>query len=155
MTPEIGTPIIRDAKHKDINQMLPLLEQLFAIEEDFKFNSATQTQGLRMMLDGCGKHRVVKLACLDQQIIGMCTAQTRISTAQGRISAVLEDLVVDKRHRGRGIGHLLLAAIEDWAKTRGIASLGLLADKDNHQGLTFYEGQAWEGTKLICLVKSL
>ena len=147
------TPIIREATQEDIVQMLPLLEQLFAIEEDFKFDPDTQSRGLGLMLDGCGKHKTVKLACLGSRVIGMCTAQTRISTAQGRICAVVEDLVVDKGHRGKGLGRQLLAAIEGWARARGIISLGLLADRDNQQGLAFYKNQAWEGTKLICLVK--
>lgn len=149
------TIIVRDATPKDINAMLPLLEQLFSIEADFNFNPDTQARGLMLMLDGCGKHRAVKLACDNDKVIGMCTAQTRVSTAQGKISAVVEDLVVDKAYRGRGIGPLLLDAIEDWAKKRGIATLSLLADRDNHKGLEFYAARHWQSTALICLVKSL
>ncbi len=146
---------IRDAQVKDITPMLPLLEQLFSIEADFNFNPEIQARGLRMMLDGCGKHRAVKLACSKDRIIGMCTTQTRVSTAQGKISAVIEDLVVDKDHRGRSVGARLLEAVEDWAKIRGIASLSLLADKNNHKGLGFYRTRHWEPTSLVCLVKPL
>ncbi len=147
---------IRDANPKDIDQMLPLLEQLFSIEADFKFDSRVQARGLALMLDGCGKHRAVKVACTKEgNIIGMCTAQTRISTAQGKISAMVEDLVVDKACRGKGIGSRLLDAIEDWAGIRGIASIQLLADRNNHKGLDFYKALGWKSTALICLVKPL
>ncbi len=147
---------IKDADPKDIDQMLPLLEQLFSIEADFKFDQQVQARGLALMLDGCGKHRAVKVACTEEgKIIGMCTAQTRISTAQGKISAMVEDLVVDKAGRGKGIGSGLLSAIEDWARMRGIASIQLLADKDNQKGLDFYKAQGWESTALVCLVKQL
>ena len=147
--------IIRNATPKDIKGMLPLLEQLFAIEADFCFDPETQARGLSMMLDGCGKHRAVKIALDRGRIIGMCTAQTRISTARGAVCATLEDLVVDKTFRGQGIARQLLQAIRKWAQDRGIASLSLLADKNNHAGLTFYQKEAWTITDLICLSKSL
>ena len=131
--------IIKDARPADIDQMLPLLAQLFAIEQDFEFDSDTQTRGLGLMLDGCGKHRSIKVAWINGTIVGMCTAQTRISTAQGNISAVVEDLVVDRNHRKKGIATHLLSAIEAWAANKGIATISLLADKDNHNGLEFYK----------------
>nr|WP_246293818.1 GNAT family N-acetyltransferase [Desulfobacter latus] len=147
--------IIKEARPVDIDQMLPLLAQLFAIEQDFEFNPGSQARGLRLMLDGCGKHRTVKVAWVNDIIVGMCTAQTRISTALGRITAVVEDLVVDREYRNKGIATLLLSAIEDWALKKGIKSISLLADKDNHNGLDFYNKKAWKQTSLICLVKSL
>lgn len=147
--------IIRDADSNDINQMLPLLEQLFTIEADFNFDPKVQARGLGLMLDGCGKHRAVKVACINQRIIGMCTAQTRISTAQGKIAALVEDMVVDKAYRGKGIGPRLLAAVELWAKKRGISSLSLLADTNNRKGLAFYKGLNWQSTDLVCRVKSI
>jgi len=147
--------IIKDARPLDIDQMLPLLAQLCEIEQDFEFNSRVQTRGLRLMLDGCGKHRTVKVAWMNDTIVGMCTAQTRISTAQGNISAVVEDLVVDREYRNKGIASLLLSAIEGWAVSKGIKSISLLADKDNHKGLDFYNKKAWKRTALVCLVKPM
>jgi len=147
--------IIRDGGVKDINGMLPLLEQLFAIEADFNFDPEVQARGLRMMLDGCGKHRAVKVACSKNKIIGMCTAQTRISTAQGKISAAVEDLVINPAYKRLGIGTRLLEAVEDWAKKRGVISLSLLADKDNHKGLAFYKAGNWRPTSLACWIKSI
>jgi len=147
--------IIKDALPVDIDQLLPLLAQLFAIEKDFEFNPGSQARGLRLMLDGCGKHRTVKVAWMNDKIVGMCTAQTRISTALGNISAVVEDLIVDRKYRKKGIATRLMSAIEDWAVNKGIKSISLLADKGNHDGLGFYNKKAWKRTSLICLVKSL
>ena len=147
--------IIKDARFVDIDQMLPLLSELYAIEQDFEFNSGVQTRGLRLMLDGCGKHKAVKVAWMNDIIVGMCTAQTRISTAQGNISAVVEDLVVDRGYRKKGIATLLLSGINVWAVNKGIKSISLLADKDNHIGLDFYDKKEWKRTSLVCLVKSL
>jgi len=146
---------IKEARPGDIDQMLPLLAQLYTIEQDFEFNAGVQARGLRLMLDGCGKHRTVKVAWTGDTIVGMCTAQTRISTAQGNITAVVEDLVVDREYRKKGIATLLLSAVKTWAINKGIKSVSLLADKDNHNSLDFYDKKAWKRTSLICLVKSL
>lgn len=147
--------IIKDALPVDIDQMLPLLAQLFAMEQGFEFNSEAQARGLRLMLDGCGKHRAVKVAWMNDIIVGMCTAQTRISTIQGDISAVLGNLVVAREYKKKEIATLLLSAIEGWAINKGIKSIALLADKDNQADLDFYNENAWKRTSLICLVKSL
>ena len=148
--------IIKDARPVDIDQMLPLVAQFFAMEQDFEFNSeAHQARGLRLMLDGCGKHRAVKVAWVNDAIVGMCTAQTRISTLRGNVSAVVGDLVVAREYKKKEIATLLLSAIEDWAINKGIKSISLLADKDNRDDLDFYIEKAWKQTSLVCLVKPL
>ena len=147
--------IIKDALPVDIDQMLPLLAQLSAMEQDSEFNSEAQARGLRLMLDGCGKHRAVKVAWVNDTIVGMCTAQTRISTVRGSISAVVGDLVVAREYKKKEISTLLLSAIENWAINKGIKSISLLSDKDNQDDLDFYNERAWKRTPLVCLVKSL
>ena len=61
------------------------------------------------MLDGCGKHRCIKVAEIDGAVRGMCTVQLVISTAEGGLAGLVEDLVVDRTYRGQGIGGLLTA----------------------------------------------
>jgi GNAT superfamily N-acetyltransferase len=147
--------VIRDAVLSDMQTLVRLLKQLFSIEKDFSFDAARQEKGLTLMLEGCKKHRTIKVACYNNHIIGMCSIQTRVSTANGCITAVVEDLVVDSDYRGAGIGEKLLNAIYSWARKRGIKSLQLLADKSNIFALCFYERQKWETTNLICLTKQL
>ena len=147
--------IIKDARSVDIDQMLPLLAQQFATEQEFKFNPGVQARGLRLMLDGCGKHRAVKVAWMNGIIVGMCTVQTQISIVQGNINAVVGDLLVDRAYRKKGIVTLLLSAIEGWAVNKGIKSISLLADKDDKDCLGLHDKDAWKRTSLICLVKSL
>ena len=74
--------IIRKAEASDINQMVGLLKELFAIEKDFAFNETVQSQGLFMMLDD-NKKRCIMIAALEKQVIGMCSAQLLVSTAEG------------------------------------------------------------------------
>jgi predicted N-acetyltransferase YhbS len=142
---------IRNAHPDDLGTLTELLRQLFSIEADFAVDADRQRRGLSLMLDGCLKHRCVKVAEVDGEVVAMVTAQMLISTAEGSAVALIEDMVVDGHHRGRGIGRQLMAAIEAWAREHGASRLQLLADRTNFSGLDFYDKIGWRPTRLICL----
>ena len=148
--PEI---IIRNAAYSDIDALVQLLKELFAIEADFSFDADKHRQGLQLMIDGCGKHKCIKVACAGRQIVGMYSAQTLISTAEGGVVAIVEDLVVQSRWRGNGIGRMLLDEITSWSNVRQLKRLQLLADSENKPALAFYRKNSWKPTQLICLRK--
>ncbi len=152
---EMDTHVIRNGRIEDIDCLVDLLEQLFSLEKDFTFDGEKQRKGLVLMLEGCGKHRAVKVALRGNKIVGMCTVQTRISTSKGSITGVLEDLVVNVDHRGQGIGEKLLKEISQWANQRGIDHLQLMADRNNTPALTFYHLRGWQKTDLVCLTHNL
>lgn len=142
---------IRDALPDDLDILVRLLQALFSIEADFAVDEKRQRRGLSLMLGGCGKHRCVKVAEIEGMVVGMCTAQILISTAEGGMVALVEDMVVDARYRGMGIGRQLMSAIEGWAQKRRISRLQLLADRTNFSALDFYDKMGWRPTQLICL----
>jgi len=143
--------IIRTAKTPDIAQMAELLRELFAIETDFVFDRDKQVRGLKQLLES-DKGRIF-VAESDQRVVGMCSLQVLISTAEGGPVGLLEDLIVTTGFRRQGIGEKLLAAAVDWAERQGLKRLQLLADKNNPPALRFYEKQAWRHTQLVCLRK--
>ena len=144
--------ITREATQADIEAMTGLLYQLFSIEEDFTFNAENQKKGLALLIES--KNTAVALVAeLNGNVIGMLTAQTNISTAEGGVAAVLEDMVIDKNHRGQGIGKKLMHAMEQWAQEKGIKRLQLLADKTNTPALAYYNKLGWNETKMFCLRK--
>ena len=142
---------IRNARFEDMDALTALLRELFSFEVDFVVDEKRQRRGLTLMLDGCSKHRCVKVAEVRRQVVGMCTAQTLISTAEGGIVALVEDVVVDLQFRGQGIGRKLMRSIEDWARSRGATRMQLLADRSNFSALDFYDKIGWYPTQLICL----
>lgn len=142
---------IRDALPDDLEALAALLQSLFSIEADFTADPSRQHRGVSMMLDGCGKYRCVKVAEVDACVVGMCTAQSLVSTAEGAMVALVEDMVVDSRYRGMGIGRQLMAAIEVWAHHHEMPRLQLLADRTNFAALDFYDKLGWRPTQLICL----
>jgi len=146
-------PLVRKARQEDLEQLVGLLRLLFAIEEDFSFDAAKQQQGLALLLHnvrGC-----VLAAETAGRVIGMCTGQLVISTAEGGPAVLVEDVVVDPRHRGRGIGRALMNGLVDWAGEQGATRLQLLADKNNPPALAFYDRLGWRPTALICLRQHL
>ncbi len=144
---------IRTAEPADLDSLIYLLAALFAIEEDFIFDESRQRRGLALMLDnerGC-----VLVAEAEGQVVGMCSGQLLVSTAVGGLSLLVEDVVVHEQWRGRGVGHLLMEAISDWAKVEKVSRLQLLADRNNTPALDFYRSLGWQTTELICLRTSM
>ena len=142
---------IRNAQPADLDALTTLLKELFSIEADFAVDEQRQRRGLSLMLDGCLKHRCIKVAQLAGRVVAMVTAQMLVSTAEGGMVALIEDMVVDKRLRGCGIGRRLMKSAEAWARERGASRLQLLADRTNFPALDFYDKIGWRPTRLICL----
>jgi GNAT superfamily N-acetyltransferase len=143
---------IREAEIDDMEALVALLHELFAIEADFTFDEKRQRQGLKLMMDENGnQRRCIQVAEVNGQVAGMCTAQSLISTAEGGAVALIEDMVVANPYRKMGIGRQLMAHVEKWARRRGMKRLQLLADQTNCGGLDFYLKIGWQRTQLICL----
>lgn len=146
--------VVRKASFTDIDAMIELLRLLFAIETDFAFDGDRQRLGLTLLLQaentGC-----VLVAERGQHVVGMCTAQLLVSTAEGGIKALIEDVVVAESCRRQGVGTQLLMVIEQWAACQGAKRVDLLADRRNNRALDFYQRLGWLETKLVCLQKKL
>ena len=144
---------IRTAKPSDIAQLVELLKELFTIEADFDFDQEKQACGLNLLLNSEKDCILVAELPGDNKVLGMCTVQTLISTAEGGTVGLLEDLIIAASFRHQGIGTKLLAEAVNWAECRGLKRLQLLADKNNLSALNFYQKQGWESTQLVCLRK--
>jgi len=142
---------IRNAQLEDIESLIALLGQLFSIEEDFEVNPEKQNSGLGIMIGGSTKHHCIKVAEVDGTIVGMCTIQTLVSTAEGGMVGIVEDMIVDADYRGKGIGRQLMEHIKDWATVHQLRRLQLLADRTNFHALEFYDHLGWKPTRLTCL----
>lgn len=149
--------LIRQARQEDIPALLGLLKLLFSIEKDFVFNADKQAQGLHLLL--AESKAVVLVAEAEPgeggEVIGFCTGQLLISTAQGGPSALVEDVTVTPAWQGKGIGKRLLAAAEAWAISQGASRIQLLADRSNVPALVFYQKTGFQTTAMICLRKML
>jgi len=66
----------------------------------------------------------------------------------------LEDLVVDERERGTGIGRRMLQWAEEWVRSRGAQSLFLDVVPANLEALDFFLSQGYEYLNTIELRKN-
>lgn len=127
--------------------MSGLLSQLFAIEQDYIYDTRKSQEGLRRLLKS--KQAGVFVAETAQKVVAMATVQIIVSTAEGGPVGLIEDLVVDREHRGRGIGGRLLKRLQAWSGEQGLMRLQLLADRENRAALDFYQHLGWAPTSLI------
>lgn len=137
---------IEPATEQDIDALGGLLQQLFTIETDFHFDAAKTGRALLQLIDD--NRACVLVAREDNKVIGMCTAQLVISTAEGAYSAWVEDVVIDSQQRSKGVGKQLLNALGAWAKGQGATRLQLLADMQNLPALEFYRHSGWQQLQL-------
>jgi len=146
---------IRPAKEDDIPRICDLLSELFSIEADFITDREKQARGLGLLLQDSSGSSLIVVAERDKEVIGVCSVQTLISTAEGGPVGLLEDLIVQKQYRGNGIGSRLLARICSWCMTKNISRLQLLRDSENKNALAFYDLNGWSSTSLVCMRKLL
>lgn len=145
---------IRKAATTDIDGMAELLGALFAVETDFTVDASRQKHGLAMLLKG-DTQSCVLVAEVNQLIVGMCSAQLLVSTAEGGLKAIIEDVVVAAEYRHMGVGRRLLSEIEQWACRQEAKRIDLLADCCNSGALNFYEQLMWKRTNLVGLQKKI
>jgi ribosomal protein S18 acetylase RimI-like enzyme len=142
---------VRPAVPGDIAVLTTLLELLFSVEEDFHFDEARQRNGLELLIKG--QECCVLVAEVEGEVIGMCSGQITISTAEGGSALIVEDVVVKREWQGRKVGSGLLYALNNWAIDHSISRLQLLADRHNKKALEFYQKLGWQVTSLIALRK--
>lgn len=144
-------PTIRRAGSEDLPGLLPLLKLLFSIEEDFTFDAKKQIKGLTLLAEQ--NSAAIFVADINGETVGMVTGQLLISSAEGGLSLMVEDLVVAPHQRNKKIARSLLQALGNWAEEKGAHRMQLLADENNKEALSFYKNCEWTQTKLICFRK--
>lgn len=143
---------IEPAQRADIPHLAALLNDLFEVELDFTADSSRQVRGLELLIDEAARsdRQIVAVARDDQgQPVGMASGQIVISTAEGALSAWIEDVVVGAEHRRQGIGKQLLEFLQTWSNARGATRMQLVADGENASAELFYTALGWQSTQLV------
>ena len=77
------------------------------------------------------------------QVVGMMHLSTRPAFDKPP-EIVVQAIVVDAAHRGRGVGKMLMAAAESWAAQRGYASVSLHSQAARADAHAFYDALGYE-----------
>lgn len=140
---------LRYAVKKDIPELILLLKQLFEIEKDFSFVPENHSYGLALLLES--ERALILTVTFEGRIIGMCTLQWIVSTAEGGYSGWVEDVVVHESFRRKGVGSRLMKYLIDEAMRRDLVRLQLLVDETNFSAEVFYSGGGWKKTRMRAL----
>ena len=142
------------ARADDLPKLADLLAELFTLESDFGPARFKQIRGLRMILDNpeLGRLFVARDGAI---VVGMANALISISTAEGGRVLLLEDVIVERAYRGRGLGRELVEHVLAWAIRENLLRVTLLADRANHAALDFYEKLGFGPSNMQVLRKSL
>ncbi|MEI6338934.1 MAG: GNAT family N-acetyltransferase [Verrucomicrobiota bacterium] len=119
---------IEPATLDDLPELTEMLFELFSQEQDFVPNREKQMRGLRFLLEAPSRGRIFVLRS-QNRIIGMINLLITISTAEGGFVLLLEDLIVDRAHRGQGYGTKLLNYAIEFAKKKNFLRITLLTDQ--------------------------
>lgn len=147
---------IERARDADVPALIELLATLFAVESDFSADRAKQRRGLELLLAQPEDRAVLLVARSNEGwAVGMASAQLVVSTAEGALSAWIEDVIVQQALRGQGIARLLLNGLLDWAQRHGAIRAQLVADNSNTPAIDFYRHIGWQPTQLSAWRHSL
>jgi GNAT superfamily N-acetyltransferase len=122
---------------EDLPTLLALLAELFTQEADFAPNSDRQARALRAILTSPERGRILVARCRGC-CVGMVSLLETMSTAEGCPAAWLEDMVIAKEWRSKGIGGMLIESAMKDCRDRGITRVTLLTDDNNRGAQRFY-----------------
>jgi GNAT superfamily N-acetyltransferase len=125
------------ARPEELPQLVALLGILFSQESEFAPDDAKQALALEKILsdETVGRIYVAREA---GKVVAMATLLYTISTAEGGMAALLEDVIVLPGHRGRGIGSALLRHVLAEARKQGALRVTLLTDAQNERAKALY-----------------
>lgn len=108
---------LRNAKRTDMKSVLKLIKELALFENE---PEAVEITEKTLLDDGFGENPKFRVfvAELDHEIIGMALYYQRYSTWKGK-SLHLEDLIVQEKYRGKGVGNALYTKVLKYAYDNG------------------------------------
>ena len=132
----MGTPVIRRAKQEDCSRILELVHELAVYEK--APNEVTVTLE-HFTESGFGKQPVwwAFVVEVDEIIQGFALYYIRFSTWKGQ-RMYLEDLLVTKEMRGKGLGKLLFDQLIVEAKEKGFTGMTWQVLEWNEPAINFY-----------------
>jgi len=125
---------IRNAVHGDEPYIVELISDL-AEAVDYSSEVTEESAGKFLSFPGCG----ALLAVDEDKAVGLLSYSIRPGLFHGADSALIEELVVSREARGRGIGDALISEFLRRAQEMGCAEASVTTMPDNEGAIRFYK----------------
>jgi ribosomal-protein-alanine N-acetyltransferase len=133
--------IIRRAGERDTDAVHRVLEQLMHAEGRHRAEVWS-----RLLSDPAYKAWVAEA---DHQVVGFLDVVTWPDIGHGNSVGLVNNLVVDERRRGQGVGTRLLQEAIRHCKSEGIVELHVWTDENNTQALRLYKNVGFVNRGLL------
>ena len=114
-----------------------LLDLMEAISDSEKFDIQSAMDNCRYMIHEPNSH--ILLAKLGTDIVGCINFTTRRTILHIASSGLIDELVVAKAHRGKGIGKQLIKAAIKKCRELGCCEIEVSTEKRNERARAFYK----------------
>ncbi len=145
---------IRKANQEDIKDITKLLYHLFTQEVEFNFNKKVHTKALKRIIKNKNIGEIFVLI-KNKKIVGSVNILYTMSTALGAKVAILEDMIIVPKQRGKSLGTKLLKYVLKSLDKKQIQRVTLLTDSDNHKAHRFYQNLDFQSSHMITYRKLL
>ena len=129
---------IRDAKVNDVSELVRMIGDFARFEKLEAYLEVTDESLFKAMF-GSWSHVEVLIAEEDGELAGYALFYPNFSSFRGQRGYFLEDLYVDQRFRGRGIGKEFIREIARRGAERGFERIDFQVLQWNTPAIGFYE----------------
>ncbi len=107
--------------------------------------SESQTREWLQALEESPNHQIF-VAIANESVVGWAVAERRISLGE-LFTSEITGLVVSASVRRAGVGRLLIQAIDDWSRTKGLSRVVVRSNVRRSESHEFYPSVGFELTK--------
>jgi GNAT superfamily N-acetyltransferase len=132
---------IRNSTSEDLYAVFSLLQQLWPNRQ---LNKELLGKAFLNSFDIEGHN--IRVACAGTEVIGLCALSIRNNLYAQGLLANIDELVIDEKYRGKGIGKLMLDDVTLIASKNNCAFLELESAFHREDAHRFYEKEGFEKT---------
>lgn len=129
---------IRKAKIEDNDRVFELLNELY----ENKMNYNVFSEIYKEKINDKGSYYIC--AVEDEKIVGILISEISVKLHRAKKQSFIENLIIDKNYRSRGIGKLLLQDAIEYARNQDCEVIELTSRILNENAHRFYENNNFE-----------
>lgn len=142
--------IVETASLEDLPRLVELLSEGTDNEAAGPCDRSTLAAGVKATLKQAALGRIFVVR-KQGRIVAMATLLTTVSTAEGGLVAMLDDLVVDPSCRNQGIGSRLLEVVRSFAAAQGLLRITLMPEGLSASSRRFFQKREFADSSMIAM----